>query len=193
MSGGLCDALLPSILSYWLLTPTPPKLCRWSWTVRSFWSYADSSPREKWVLFFGREGLPLFLLTEIARFINVLKSTFAEHLQHFFPHFRRCNQDDLGSRHYVERLARESLNGGFSVCIDRTNFDIAWVTLKTVTGRILTRDENRQRSHWIRIAREFPEIAIWVIVFDTPIPGHLLICFAWLVLIWWILFKGAAQ
>ncbi|KAF8801306.1 hypothetical protein BYT27DRAFT_7115205 [Phlegmacium glaucopus] len=78
------------------------------------------------------------------------KSTFAEHLQHFYPQFRRCSQDDLGKRHDVEYLARESLNRGFSVCIDRTNFDLA------------------QRSHWIGIAREFPEMAIWLIVFDTP-------------------------
>ena len=53
------------------------------------------------------------------------KSAFAEHLQHFFPHFRRCNQDDLGARRTVEQLAQESLNQGLSVCIDRTNFNLA--------------------------------------------------------------------
>jgi len=37
------------------------------------------------------------------------------------------------------------------VCIDRTNFDAS------------------QRAHWIRIAREFPKVSIWVIVFDCPV------------------------
>ncbi|TFK39407.1 hypothetical protein BDQ12DRAFT_665256 [Crucibulum laeve] len=64
--------------------------------------------------------------------------------------FRRCNQDDLGDRRRVEQLARESLDRGQSVCIDRTNFNPL------------------QRSYWIEIAREFPGTLIWVIVFDTP-------------------------
>ncbi|KAJ7623457.1 P-loop containing nucleoside triphosphate hydrolase protein [Roridomyces roridus] len=78
------------------------------------------------------------------------KSTFAQALEIHFPEFRRCNQDDLGDRRQVERLSRECLGSGYSVCIDRTNFDPS------------------QRSHWIRIAREFPGTAIWLIVFDTP-------------------------
>ncbi|KAH7913075.1 P-loop containing nucleoside triphosphate hydrolase protein [Hygrophoropsis aurantiaca] len=78
------------------------------------------------------------------------KSTFAQALEQHFPQFRRCNQDDLGSRLRVEDLARRTLREGLSVCIDRTNFDA------------------RQRSHWINIAREFHGISVWVIVFDTP-------------------------
>ncbi|KAF9526138.1 AAA domain-containing protein, partial [Crepidotus variabilis] len=78
------------------------------------------------------------------------KSTFAEALQQHFPLFRRCNQDDLGDRRRVEQLARDTLAQGQSACIDRTNFNAA------------------QRSYWIEIANEFPQIAIWVIVFDTP-------------------------
>ncbi|KAF9054581.1 AAA domain-containing protein, partial [Panaeolus papilionaceus] len=78
------------------------------------------------------------------------KSSFAEALQEFCPEFRRCNQDDLGDRRRVEQLARESLNQGLSVCIDRTNFNAV------------------QRSYWTRIANEFPETEIWVLVFDTP-------------------------
>jgi len=78
------------------------------------------------------------------------KSTFAEQLQHHFPRFVRCNQDDLGDRRRVEKLARDSLAQGLSVCIDRTNVNAD------------------QRNHWIRIAREFPGTSIWVIVFDTP-------------------------
>ncbi|PPQ79700.1 hypothetical protein CVT25_003274 [Psilocybe cyanescens] len=53
------------------------------------------------------------------------KSTFAEALQEHYPEFRRCNQDDLGDRRAVEQLARQTLNQGFSVCIDRTNFNAA--------------------------------------------------------------------
>jgi len=77
------------------------------------------------------------------------KSTFAQALEHHFPHFRRCNQDDLGNRKKVENLARRSLGAGHSVCIDRTNINA------------------EQRAHWIKIARQFGA-AIWVIVFDTP-------------------------
>jgi len=50
----------------------------------------------------------------------------------------------------VEVVARDSLRDGFSVCIDRTNID------------------QSQRAHWIRIAREFPNTPVWIIVFDTP-------------------------
>ncbi|KAG6817529.1 hypothetical protein H0H87_007497 [Tephrocybe sp. NHM501043] len=78
------------------------------------------------------------------------KSTFATQLQQHYPQFHRCNQDDLGDRRQVERLARDCLARGLSVCIDRTNFDSA------------------QRSYWIQIAHEFPGTSIWVIVFDTP-------------------------
>ncbi|KAF8582755.1 P-loop containing nucleoside triphosphate hydrolase protein [Ramaria rubella] len=78
------------------------------------------------------------------------KSTFAEALQTFFPHFRRCNQDDLGDRRRVESLAEHSLAQGLSVCIDRTNFD------------------ERQRQHFINIAQKFPDTVVWALVFDTP-------------------------
>ncbi|KZT00666.1 P-loop containing nucleoside triphosphate hydrolase protein, partial [Laetiporus sulphureus 93-53] len=78
------------------------------------------------------------------------KSTFAQALEAHLPHFRRCNQDDLGDRHAVEELARRTLVEGLSVCIDRTNFD------------------ERQRATWINIAREFPGTQVWVLVFDTP-------------------------
>lgn len=49
------------------------------------------------------------------------KSTFATQLQHHFPQFLRCSQDDLGSRRDVESLVRLGLRNGMSVCIDRTN------------------------------------------------------------------------
>ncbi|OAX39802.1 hypothetical protein K503DRAFT_715723 [Rhizopogon vinicolor AM-OR11-026] len=78
------------------------------------------------------------------------KSTFAQALERHFPQFRRCNQDELGTRKDVEILARRTLREGLSPCIDRTNFDAL------------------QRSHWIKIAREFPGTSINVIVFDTP-------------------------
>ncbi|KAG0709222.1 P-loop containing nucleoside triphosphate hydrolase protein [Suillus ampliporus] len=78
------------------------------------------------------------------------KSTFAQALERHFPQFRRCNQDELGTRQRVESLAHRTLREGLSPCIDRTNFDAL------------------QRSHWINIAREFPGTSISVIVFDTP-------------------------
>ncbi|KAH9835333.1 P-loop containing nucleoside triphosphate hydrolase protein [Rhodofomes roseus] len=78
------------------------------------------------------------------------KSTFAQALEKHVPRFRRCNQDDLGNRQRVEALARESLDEGLSVCIDRSNFDA------------------RQRATWISIAREFPGTEAWVLVLDTP-------------------------
>ncbi|TFL01893.1 AAA domain-containing protein, partial [Pterulicium gracile] len=80
------------------------------------------------------------------------KSTFASALEQHYPDFwKRCNQDDLGGdRRRVEQLARESLSQGYSICIDRTNFNAG------------------QRAYWISIAREFPNVDVWVIVFDTP-------------------------
>ena len=55
---------------------------------------------------------------------HLYQSTFAEALQWHCPHWKRCNQDDLGgNRKNVEHLARVSLRKGFSVCIDRTNLD----------------------------------------------------------------------
>jgi len=79
------------------------------------------------------------------------KSTFAEALEQHLPgRFRRCNQDDLGDRKRVEKLARHTLREGLSVCIDRTNINA------------------EQRSYWINIAREFPGTLVWIIVFDTP-------------------------
>jgi len=79
------------------------------------------------------------------------KSSYATALEQYFPYrWRRCNQDDLGSRYQVEALARNSLRDGLSVCIDRTNID------------------QGQRAHWINIAHEFPGTLIYAIVFDTP-------------------------
>ncbi|KAF4594181.1 hypothetical protein EYR40_008984 [Pleurotus pulmonarius] len=78
------------------------------------------------------------------------KSTFAQALQQCYPHFHRCNQDELGDRRQVESLARSCLQQGLNVCIDRTNFN------------------EPQRAYWINIAREFPGTSVWVIVFDTP-------------------------
>ncbi|KAF4610539.1 hypothetical protein D9613_006727 [Agrocybe pediades] len=88
-------------------------------------------------------------------------STFAEALQEHYPNFRRCNQDDLGDRRAVEQLARDTLREGLSICIDRTNFNAS-------ERELADEKEDRQRSYWIQIAREFPGTEIWVIVFDTP-------------------------
>lgn len=52
-----------------------------------------------------------------------IKSTFSVALEELLPRFRRCNQDDLGTRVKVEKTVREALAAGQSVCIDRTNID----------------------------------------------------------------------
>ena len=57
-------------------------------------------------------------------FHEVLQSAFAGSLQHHYPNFVRCCQDDLGSRKAVEAAAQEALSEGFSVIIDRTNVDV---------------------------------------------------------------------
>ena len=108
-----------------------------------------------------------------ARYADVHhQSTFAQALEHHFPEYRRCNQDDLGNRRLVENLARQSLRKGMSVCVDRTNFNAQWVDYPSRShGSIsiaLNNTYHRQRSHWINIAREFPGTPVWVIVFDAP-------------------------
>jgi hypothetical protein len=63
------------------------------------------------------------LLYDLEVMITIQQSTFAEQLQHHFPQFHRCSQDDLGDRRQVEHLARDMLGNGMSICIDRTNFN----------------------------------------------------------------------
>jgi hypothetical protein len=63
------------------------------------------------------------LLHDFEVTITSWQSTFAQQLQHHFPQFHRCSQDDLGDRRRVEDLARDTLAKGLSVCIDRTNFN----------------------------------------------------------------------
>ncbi|KAJ3755351.1 hypothetical protein EV360DRAFT_85988 [Lentinula raphanica] len=107
-------------------------------------------------------------------FVGSGKSTFAQALEHHFPHqWRRCNQDDLGSRSQVEALARDSLREGLSVCIDRTNIDERYPLFNVPILGLPFNIMNltlfaSQREHWIKIAHEFPETLIWVIFFDTP-------------------------
>lgn len=72
----------------------------------------------------------------------------------------------MGDRRQVERLARESLRQGFSVCVDRTNFDAQYIS-RVVPQSREAETLLRQRSTWIKIARE-SSAAVWVIVFDTP-------------------------
>lgn len=78
------------------------------------------------------------------------KSSFAKSLEQHLPIFKRCNQDDLGDRRKVERKARECLAQGYSICIDRTNFD------------------EQQRAHWVRIAREYHGTRLWCLNFQVP-------------------------
>jgi len=68
-------------------------------------------------------------IREVRALLMYHQSTFAQALEHHFPEYRRCNQDDLGNRRLVENLARQSLREGMSVCVDRTNFNAQWVEL----------------------------------------------------------------
>jgi len=78
------------------------------------------------------------------------KSTFAVALQHHCPSFVRLSQDELGSREAVDIAAQDVISRGYSVIIDRTNFNIS------------------QRRTWIEIAQECGVGQVWGIVFDTP-------------------------
>jgi len=65
------------------------------------------------------------------------KSTFAYSLEKAMPwRYRRINQDSLGTRKKCESLCRNSLKSGYSVVIDRCNFD------------------SKQRLHFVKIATE---------------------------------------
>ncbi|KAG8799335.1 hypothetical protein FRC16_005332 [Serendipita sp. 398] len=84
------------------------------------------------------------------------KSTFSKAVQSNFPQqFRRCNQDELGTRKKVEKLVIQSLSAGLSVIVDRTNID------------------QRQRKTWIDIGRQFAHVDVWVITMDTPYEASL--------------------
>lgn len=63
------------------------------------------------------------------------KSTFAKQL---IPYgYVRVNQDDLGNRKKCERVAKQALDQGKSVVVDRCNFDFP------------------QRKTWINMAYEY--------------------------------------
>lgn len=73
-------------------------------------------------------------------------------------HWVRCNQDELRRRAAVHARARQALEDGKHVVIDRTNIDY------------------RQRAEWLRLAAEFraahpdgPAVHTCVVVLDTPI------------------------
>ncbi|KAF8327735.1 uncharacterized protein EI90DRAFT_1679091 [Cantharellus anzutake] len=53
-----------------------------------------------------------------------LQSVFAQSLEHQYPNFLRCCQDELGSRRKVELAVRQALSEGRSIIVDRTNVDI---------------------------------------------------------------------
>ena len=68
-------------------------------------------------------------------------------------------------------MARDALNHGLSVCIDRQNFDARCVlrpALSQLWPHSAHLTPHRQRATWIDIAGEFPGTVVHVIVFDTP-------------------------
>mmetsp|Transcript_7150 Transcript_7150/g.9271 ORF Transcript_7150/g.9271 Transcript_7150/m.9271 type:complete len:288 (-) Transcript_7150:149-1012(-) len=79
------------------------------------------------------------------------KSTFAYSLEKAMPwRYRRINQDSLGTRKKCESLCRNSLESGYSVVIDRCNFDL------------------KQRLHFVKIATEL-NIPVDSIQFDISV------------------------
>jgi hypothetical protein len=77
-----------------------------------------------------------FFIPVCVQLTIISQSTFAQALETHFPNFRRCSQDDLGNRPRVERLARQCLQQGLSVCIDRTNFDPSSVLVLRVLDAV---------------------------------------------------------
>lgn len=65
------------------------------------------------------------------------------------PGWKRISQDDLGSRPACEVATQKALQAGYSVIIDRCNFDIS------------------QRKKWIEIGRRF-QAAVYAIELKTP-------------------------
>ncbi|BGP09351.1 hypothetical protein JCM10049v2_005217 [Rhodotorula toruloides] len=61
----------------------------------------------------------------------------------------RVNQDDLGDRRTCENMVRTRLGEGYSVLVDRQNFDAG------------------QRRTWVEIASEFPEVEVGCMVMGT--------------------------
>lgn len=92
----------------------------------------------------------------LAGLVGSGKSNFASYLQSIDPRFVRISQDLLGSRRACEVMAKESLDQGKSIIIDRQNFN------------------PNQRATWIKIAQHSisknPSIklSVHLIEFATP-------------------------
>ncbi|WFD01720.1 hypothetical protein MOBT1_000396 [Malassezia obtusa] len=101
---------------------------------------------------------PPLQLVVLCGVIGSGKSTLAEAIVEADPeHWVRCNQDELRRRAVVHARAREALEAGHHVVIDRTNIDY------------------RQRAEWLLLANEFraahpegPAVRTCLVFLDTP-------------------------
>lgn len=100
---------------------------------------------------------------------STLQSTFAEALAEYAPVFKRCNQDELGSRQKVEGAVRAALRSGYSVCVDRTNIDRKFVSRHAAAALASDTDlYHSQRANWVDIASQFSDVEVWCVEMDTP-------------------------
>ncbi|WFD35396.1 hypothetical protein MCUN1_002250 [Malassezia cuniculi] len=79
---------------------------------------------------------PILYVLVLVGVVGSGKSTFASAVAEQLG-WTRCNQDELRRRDNVIAAAKDALESGRSVVIDRTNLDAM------------------QRAHWIDLAREF--------------------------------------
>ncbi|BGP01018.1 hypothetical protein JCM10021v2_004710 [Rhodotorula toruloides] len=77
------------------------------------------------------------------------KSTLSQRWEQLMKRWVRVNQDDLGDRRTCENMVRTRLREGYSVLVDRQNFDAG------------------QRRTWVEIASEFPEVEVGCMVMGT--------------------------
>jgi predicted kinase len=80
------------------------------------------------------------------------KSTFATKLVEATGDiYVRVNQDEMGNRQACEAVARTALKKGYSVIVDRVNFDI------------------KQRNNWVKLASELHVNNIRCLFLDVPL------------------------
>ncbi|BGP33350.1 hypothetical protein JCM10296v2_005148 [Rhodotorula toruloides] len=88
-------------------------------------------------------------LIVLAGVVGSGKSTLSQRWEELMKGWVRVNQDDLGDRRTCENMARARLGEGYSVLVDRQNFDAG------------------QRKTWVEIASEFPEVEVGCMVMGT--------------------------
>ncbi|KAL7343369.1 P-loop containing nucleoside triphosphate hydrolase protein [Rhodotorula toruloides] len=88
-------------------------------------------------------------LIVLAGVVGSGKSTLSQRWEQLMKGWVRVNQDDLGDRRTCENMVRTRLGEGYSVLVDRQNFDAG------------------QRRTWVEIASEFPDVEVGCMVMGT--------------------------